>query len=163
MLLLPRCAEMLCSHDNILERQQMAVFTTTHHHTSARSSSLILTSTRDLHLTLTLVNSLTLTSRFPDLCWVKVVLLKNDSALWHSHLPGCFSAVPQVCSAIHLLSWHCHIDHLQRSRGQRGVDKMALNSLKQSCDMLASQVSATANKLLGKYSQSEGSAALQQL
>lgn len=67
-----------------------------------------LTFTHDLHLTLTLVDPLTLTatSRVPDLHWLKVVLLKNGSASRHSHLPGSFSTAPQTCSESNLRYSH---------------------------------------------------------
>lgn len=65
-----------------------------------------LTFTHDLHLTLTLVDALTLTatSRVPDLHWLKVVLLKNGSASRHSHFPRSFSTAPQTCSESNFLS-----------------------------------------------------------
>lgn len=47
----------------------------------------------DLHLTLTLMSSLTATSRVPDLWLVKV--MQNDSALCHINLPGSFNTAPQ--------------------------------------------------------------------
>lgn len=83
----PRCSLVTTAvWSDISNNKKTAVFTTTVNTFQPKAPNSCLTSTltftHDLHLTLTLVDALTLTatSRVPDLHWLKVVLLKNGSA-----------------------------------------------------------------------------------